>query len=401
VRLTCIAPYVPFEGIDHAGGAYFHQFLESLAREHDVRLIAPDLAVNRPTSTRRNPAHLDVHRVSLTPLSRSKFVRALVYPLDLLNGVTLGTLILRAVRNDRAAQDLVASSDVVEIHWSRCLPLVPWARRIAPNAVITAWEYDVMYQSLERRARHASSARLAFESRATRRIVRRREPRLLNQSDAVFVFSDKDRDILAGLGVRVPMHVVDPLVSFPDDPPGPSAEPVALFVGAMDRAENADAVRWFLNHVWPTVCIDVPGARLIIAGGNPPADLRSLAMGSVEVTGYVEDLDPYYRAARLVVVPLRMGAGVKFKVPQAMAYRLPVITTSVGAEGIVDRSGDGIFAGILSDPEDWSRLVTTMLRDIDDARAVGERGYRWVHTTLDFEASTRKVVERYRSLARR
>ncbi len=400
MRLTCIAPYVPFDGIEHAGGEYFYRFLVSLARDHDVNLIAPGLDVNRPTPARRTP-EVHIHRVRLSPVSRTKLVRAMVYPFDLLDGVTLGTLLLRAVRQDNVARQLVRSSDVVDIHWSRCLPLVPWVRRLAPSAVVTAWEYDVMYQSIARRADHASSFRLRFESRATRHAVRRKEPRLLNQSDTAFVFSDKDRVVLAGLGVRVPMHVVDPLVVFPDDPGGPSTSPTALFVGAMDRAENAEGVLWFLDHVWPSVCRLVPSAQLIIAGSNPPAALLARADGHTQITGYVETLDPYYRSARLMVVPLTMGAGVKFKVPQAMAYGLPVMTTTVGAEGIGDRSGSGIFVGIEDGAEQWIRLVSRFLTDLEAARDVGGRASQWVRQTYDFDASTRKVVEHLRSLTRR
>jgi len=272
-------------------------------------------------------------KIRLAPLSRTgrtALARAFAYPIDLAAGLTIGRLYLRAIQQDPVANELVSDSDVVEIHWSGCLPLVPWVRRVAPRTVLTAVEYDVLYESLTRHVAEARSTRVRFEAMVTRRRVGRLEAELLNQCDAVYTFSNKDNLQLRELGVRVPLHVFDPFLVIPENPPGPSATPTILFTGAMNRSENADGAQWLLEQVWPSLRSLVPSARLVIAGSNPPSSLLRSADEAVTVTGYVADLDPFYRSARLAAVPLITGAGLKFKVPQAMAYGLPVVATTIG-----------------------------------------------------------------------
>lgn len=110
-----------------------------------------------------------------------------------------------------------------------------------------------------------------------------------------------------------------------------------MFVGGFTHTPNVDAVLWFVNSILPIVRKKVPDIQFIIIGSNPPEEVKNLADHSVIVKGFVsdEELKQYYRNCRLSVVPLRYGAGIKGKVVEAMSYGIPVVTTSVGAEGIV------------------------------------------------------------------
>jgi glycosyltransferase involved in cell wall biosynthesis len=111
-----------------------------------------------------------------------------------------------------------------------------------------------------------------------------------------------------------------------------------LFVGGFSHPPNLDGVLWFLKEIYPNILKHLPDIRFFIVGSNPPEQLLKLKSENIIITGYVSDLElsDYYNKCRLVVVPLRYGAGVKGKVVEAMYYQLPVITTSIGAEGIED-----------------------------------------------------------------
>lgn len=111
-----------------------------------------------------------------------------------------------------------------------------------------------------------------------------------------------------------------------------------LFVGGFNHTPNYDGVIWFLNEVFPIIKEQDPDIKLYIVGSNPPEDLKAKATEDIIVTGFVTDaeLENYYNVSRLVVVPLRYGAGVKGKVVEALYYQVPVITTSIGAEGLED-----------------------------------------------------------------
>ena len=108
-----------------------------------------------------------------------------------------------------------------------------------------------------------------------------------------------------------------------------------LFVGVMDYKPNIDAVLWFCEYVWPSILRRTPHARFVIAGMSPSKVIKDLAkQPSIQVTGFVENILPYFHQADVFVAPFQIARGVQNKVLQAMACGIPVITSSLGAEGI-------------------------------------------------------------------
>lgn len=111
--------------------------------------------------------------------------------------------------------------------------------------------------------------------------------------------------------------------------------PVFLFTGVMDYKPNVDAVVWFAKQIWPSVLDKYSKARFIIAGMNPSISVKELEKNDgIEVTGFVDEILPYYHLSDYFVAPFRLARGVQNKVLQAFACGLPVISTSMGAEGI-------------------------------------------------------------------
>jgi len=117
-------------------------------------------------------------------------------------------------------------------------------------------------------------------------------------------------------------------------PPNNKA-PVMLFTGVMDYKPNIDAVVWFVDNVWQEILKEYPEARFIIAGMNPTSNVKGLErISGIEVTGFVDDILPYYHQSDYFVAPFRLARGVQNKVLQGFACGLPVISTPMGAEGI-------------------------------------------------------------------
>jgi glycosyltransferase involved in cell wall biosynthesis len=115
-----------------------------------------------------------------------------------------------------------------------------------------------------------------------------------------------------------------------------------LTMGTLHYPPNADGIRWFTTDVFPLIIEKMPDATLTIVGKNPPADFIQMAKDNPEkitVTGYVPDLTPYFEAASMLVVPVRAGGGIRVRILEAFARAMPVITTTVGLEGIEARPG--------------------------------------------------------------
>jgi sugar transferase (PEP-CTERM/EpsH1 system associated) len=155
------------------------------------------------------------------------------------------------------------------------------------------------------------------------------------------------------------------------------------FTGTMNFRPNVDAVVWFCREILPLVKRDVFHVNFYIVGNAPTAAVRELAGPAVTVTGYVADIRPYIVNSSVYVVPMRMGSGTKLKVLEAMAMGIPVVSTTVGAEGIDVTPGTNILIG--DTPADFARHVVALLGDAaarrrlaTNARKLVEEKYDWL-----------------------
>ncbi len=148
-----------------------------------------------------------------------------------------------------------------------------------------------------------------------------------------------------------------------------------------------DAALYFHNDVLPLVRKEVPGAKLYLVGKTPPGAIRNLACENVVVTGFVEDIREYIQRAAVVVLPLRVGAGTKHRVFQSLAMQKPLVTTSVGAEGIALEHGK--TALITDDTAQLARHTIELLKDGDLRRRMGEAGRKLVVENYDWRSNYR------------
>ncbi len=150
-----------------------------------------------------------------------------------------------------------------------------------------------------------------------------------------------------------------------------------VFGGSLDVVINQDAVSWFVINVFPAILQQIPDVQFMVVGRNPPLEIQNLAKRQgVSVTGTVPDVRDYYRQAEVFVVPLRTGGGTKLKTLEAMAMGLPVVSTSVGAQGLEVESGRQLM--IADNARDFSTAIITLMRNRQKAIIMGEEARRFV-----------------------
>ncbi len=136
---------------------------------------------------------------------------------------------------------------------------------------------------------------------------------------------------------------------------------------------NAQVIVWFAQNVFPKIRARVPDAVLTVIGKNPPAEL---AGSGVQVTGYVEDLSPLLAETQAFVVPLHAGGGMRVKIIDAWCWGLPIISTTIGAEGIAVQNGVDIL--IADTAADFAEAVIRVLQSPALRRSLAENGRRTV-----------------------
>jgi sugar transferase (PEP-CTERM/EpsH1 system associated) len=167
-----------------------------------------------------------------------------------------------------------------------------------------------------------------------------------------------------------------------------------VFTGSMDWMPNEDGMAWFAAEILPRVRREVPDATLTIVGRNPTARVRALAEGRPEitVTGTVPDVRPFLEGASAVVVPLRIGGGTRIKIYEAMGMERPVVSTTIGAEGLDVTDGEHIE--LADDPEPFARAVIGLLRDPVRAAQLGRQAADHVRAHFGWASVAEQFAER-------
>lgn len=300
------------------------------------------------------------------------------------------------------ALSALASAEVIDLQWQEQAVLIPALRRINPSARIVLTLHDVLSQRYRRQARESRGALRSAVWAIRACVAWAVELAAMVTADHIVVLSGKDADLLPQVRwwpnhKRATVHVVPPAIEAPARACAPVAaadrKPRLLFVGYLARWENEDGLLWFVHHSLPLIKEHYPDIECVIAGvGHRPAVVEQLRQAGAQLPGFVADIDQEYALADVVIVPLRLGGGVKFKVVDALLRAVPVVTTSVGIEGI----GDGTWAACVADtPEGFADGVLEILRDPEAANTRSQQIVHEVATAFGVDAFRQAVKAVY------
>ena len=237
------------------------------------------------------------------------------------------------------------------------LPFIGLVRKHAPTAVIVYDTVDLHFLREMRQADLDDDDAL----RAVARVSRELELALVRASDATITVTEVERDILHAHVPDANVIVVPTIHEGCEGEVGFAARRDLLFVGNFRHPPNIDAAVQLVNEIMPRVRDHLPGTRLLLAGSHASPEILDLAADDVEVLGWVPDLRPVYDRVRVFVAPLRFGAGMRGKLCESMSHGLPVVTSTVGAEGM--GLVPGSHALIADTPEDFAAEVVRLYND--------------------------------------
>lgn len=241
--------------------------------------------------------------------------------------------------------------------------------------------------------RESREAEILGDRRAARlgEMRRREEYDLIKRAHVTLVVSEAERALLAEAMPDVDVRVLSNIHEIFG-----SARPFAqrrdlLFIGGFGHPPNTDAVLFFAKHVLPRVRERIPELVLYVIGSDPAPEIKELASEYLRILGYVPDVKPYLDTCRISVAPLRFGAGVKGKVNQSLAHGLPVVVTSIAAEGMFLKHGESAL--IADDPHDFAEAVVRLYCDEELWCRLSAGGIAVMEQHFSFSAARRAVTQ--------
>ncbi len=403
MRVLVLTPYLPHRRVGHGGGVSVRAMVRHLARRHDVVLVSL-LRPGEEDLTARTAADLGVELVAIPYLDRHA------------SGGSRGRLMIRRFRAglrslktgypfyaekywspglSRRVVEAVAAAepDVVQVEYLQMGRILHdirrWRDRIdtagsrLPRLLIDTHELGSLPR--ERRAAQTGNILKKFQLRLSAHRWRHLERDASTWADTTLCVTDQDRILLESAGgrdcVTVPLGIDVDRVRPVWRRDGPAK---LLFVGSFEHRPNRSAAKFLVDRVWPVVAQYTELRQLVLAGRGSDAFISGLGREDegVRGVGYVDDLEELYRDCRLFVAPLREGGGIKIKILEAMARGIPVVTTPIGAEGIVERKDDALMVAAADDSfaraiieaiENRSATITRARR----AREIIEKRFSW------------------------
>ncbi len=264
----------------------------------------------------------------------------------------------------------------------------------APPPLLVLDAHEVAYDLARQLARRSASLGRRIYGELNWRKLRREERAAFRMVDGICACSTTDRArILADAPwarTAVIPNAADVDYYQPRSADPPSDGRTVLFFGLLSTVPNVDGIRFFIREIWPRIAAHRPEARCKIVGARPHSSVLELAGSRVEVVGFVHDLRSHLASAAALVVPLRLGGGTRLKIIEGMAMARPIVSTSLGAEGIDATPERDIL--IADDP---ARFAASVIRLLDDpllgarlgraARELAVERYSWsaAASTLD------------------
>lgn len=274
------------------------------------------------------------------------------------------------------------------------LPLI----RKFSKAPVVLRAHNVEYLIWQRLAAGSKNPIKAWYLRLQAQRLQAFETKLWQQVDGIAAISHIDAQFIG-------QHTHQPVISLPtgialDGYPALQRKDLRTdrlgFLGSMDWQPNQEAVRWFVQTIWPKLQTEFPSTSVTFAGKNFPAKLHGLAKNRLFMQGEVADANAFMLQHPIFIVPMRSGSGIRIKLLEAMALGLPIISTTLGAEGlpVVDQK----HLLLADDAAGFAKALHRLQKDEDFAFNLGQQGRQLIENAFNRSVLTQQLTAFYAAL---
>ena len=383
--LTQLCPYPPSSG----SAVKTYNVLKHLGSRHEVSL----LTFIRSKSEIPYLSHLAPYcrEMDFCMLRRSKALNARHAVTSLLAGKSF--IVARDWRPGMHAKVRNLPNGKPDLIYVDHLQMFQFVPDPPPCPVILD-DHNIEWRIIERFASAGTPLLQRLFASLEWRRLREYELDACRRADQVFTVTSEDKSVLVSHGVSpekvVPLPVGVDVDSFrPVRSTGEDRK--VLTFGTMSWPPNADSVTYFVGAVYPLIRRKVRGVQFTVVGANPPPKIKALGERdpSINVTGFVDDIQTAAQGAAAFVAPLRIGSGMRVKILDAMAMELPVVTTSVGCEGILLRPGE--HALVADAPGEFADAVVHLLLNPNERVRLGSAGRNLVKSLYSWPPILRQL----------
>lgn len=264
-------------------------------------------------------------------------------------------------------------------------------KEISPKSKLVYRAHNVEYRIWERLAEQASGLKKIYLKLMSKRL-KKEEQRLLTEFDLVVPISDVDKAWFEVNGAKEVFVSSTGVNDFSMH--NRVDEPKVGFLGSLDWEPNVEGVHWFVKNVWPMIYSHNSKAKLNIAGRNCPNSIKELHdIEGVNVIGEVEDAKSFIKSNKVMAVPLLSGSGMRIKIVESLAFSMPIVTTSVGCEGIEVNSGDQLY--VKDTPQDFAKAILNLLDDSNLCESISREGFAFCQKNYSNTSIVSKLVNHY------
>ena len=389
-KILYLSMSIPYSKVRHAGGKTFNYYINSFAEDSDnvVTLIAKVLPEEETEVNNINPK---IHTLLVrTPqnnikkwLSYLKSLNSKFNPLYPYGNVLTREIFDQMENKLEILYKNGYNPDVIILEWTWMLLFVDKVKRYFPNAKYVASEHDVSFLGAKREMDRETGLGRLYRGLYYYNL-KKRELDCIKKCDYVVTHNHKDRRILLDNGIEnAKVGVIVPYFEKPEVVLRKNVGDDIIFYGAMNRHENEISAMWFIKNVMPRIS-DL-NVRYIVVGNKPSENLKKFASEKVVFTGFVEDVHPYFASAKCLAAPIQAGAGIKVKILEAMAMGVPVLTNSIGIEGIDAR--DGFEYLHCETPEEYEETIRLINKGSIDSEKIAKNALNMVNSNYDLKKS--------------